>query len=248
DDPPSLTACTSAPNDCSLRSAISIANSDGKPTTISFAGSYLIRLSHPLPSLSEDNTVIKAGSSQEVHIDGQNIRSSVLRITGAHVHVEGLRIYGAGAGYPNIAIDEGAHDVTITQNVIGDDDAPHGNCGGNNFSSSGIFVSGHQNIEHETRAWIYGNLIECNQGDGIWVLSGNVIIGKNQQGANDSSQRNVIRENHGYGINLGQTTGNTVCDNEIVTNDGRSLYMTRFQDNNIMYNDIVEISSAQSMG
>ncbi len=248
DDPQTLTPCTSAPNDCSLRSALSIANSDGKPTTITFASDYLIRLAQPLPTLTEEKTTIKAGSSQEVHIDGRGTTGSVLRITGAYAHIEGLRIYGAGSGYPNIVIDEAAHNIKIARNVVGDDDAPFGNCGSSELSYGGIYIAGHEDIGDETRAWIYGNVIECNNGDGILVRTGGVIIGKDHLGVSDNTQRNVIRNNSGFGVNLGDTTGNTVCDNELIANETGSLYMINFHNNNVMYNDIVEGNSPSNLG
>ena len=251
DDPQSLTPCTTAPNDCSLRSAIIIANSDGKPTAITFTTDYLIRLSQPLPTLSEDKTTLKAGPAQEVHIDGGGTAGSVLRITGAFVEIEGLRIYGAGAGYPNIVISDAAHHVAIARNVIGDDDAPFGNCGSSSLSYSGIYVDGFEDIGNETRAWIYDNVIECNMGipgDGITVRSGGVIIGKDHLGVSDDSQRNIIRNNRGFGVNLMNTTGNTICDNEIVSNESGSLNMINFHNNNVMYNDIVESGSENDLG
>ncbi len=248
DDPLTLTPCTSAPNDCTLRSALNVANSDGKPTTITFAGDYLIQVTQPLPTLTEDNTTVKAGQGQEVHIDGRGTAGSVLRITGAYVHVEGLRIYGSGVGYPNVVIDDAAHNVGIAHNVIGDNDAPYGNCGSSDLSYGGIFIDGQENIGDETRAWIYGNLVECNKGDGIIVRSGSVIIGKDPLAISDSSQRNVIHANSGFGISLGDTTGNTICDNEIIANKHGGLYMSNFHNNNVMYNNIVESSIESNLG
>jgi hypothetical protein len=251
DDPQSATPCTSAPNDCSLRSAITIANNDGKPTTITFANNYLIRLAQPLPTLWAEKTTLKAARGQEVHIDGNGFAASVLRITGAHVEVEGLRIYGAGAGYPNLVISEAANNVTIAHNIIGDDDAPFGNCGSSDQSYGGIYVDGVADIAGKTRAWVYGNVIECNNGfpgDGITVRSGGVIIGKDPLNTGDDSQRNIIRNNRGFGVNLMDTTGNTICDNELIANGTGSLYMINFQNNNVMYNDIVEGSSETNLG
>ena len=250
DDPQSMTPCTGAPNDCSLRSAIILANSDENPTTITFAGNYLIRLLQPLPTLSAEKTTLIASSGQEVHINGNGFAGSVLRITGGHVAIEGLRIYGAGPGYPNLVISDAAHNVTIARNVIGDDDAPNGNCGSSNLSYSGIYVEGNEDIGGETRAWIYGNVIECNlgtPGDGITVRSGGVIIGKDPLGAGDAAHRNSIRNNNGFGVNLMNSTGNTVCDNELMANASGSLYLFNFHNNNVMYNDIVEAGDESNL-
>jgi hypothetical protein len=243
DDSETLYDCTPAPDDCNLRSAIVIANNDGKPTSITFAANYLIRLSHPLPALTEDNTVIKAIPGQEVHVDGNRTAASVFRITGAHVEVQGLRIYGAGAGYPNLTISENAYDVVIAHNVIGDDDAPNGNCGSSDLAYGGIYVDAVGEFDDGARAWIYGNVIECNRGipgDGITIRSDNVIIGKDHLGAGDNTMRNIIRLNKGFGVNLTDATGNTVCDNSVTANEMGGLYISNFHNNNIMFNDIAD--------
>jgi hypothetical protein len=246
DDSDSNFACTSAPNDCNLRSAINIANTDGKQTAITFAGNYMIHVSRPLPSLAEDNTVIKARPEQEVHINGNGSAGSVLRVTGAHVQIQGLRIYGAGDGYPNIAVSDNAYDTVIANNVIGDDDAPNGNCGSSEGAYGGIYIDATGDFEGGHRAWIYGNVIECNRGipgDGITVRSNKVIIGKDQNGNGSDAQRNIIRLNNGFGVNLTDTTDNTICDNDLVANVMGGLYISNFHNNNIMFNEIVDNSS-----
>jgi hypothetical protein len=243
DDSNTQHVCTPAPNDCDLRSAIVIANSDGKPTAITFADDYVIRISSALPTLTEDNTVIEAKKGQEVHVNGNGTAGSVFRITGAHVEISGLRIYGAGAGYPNLAVSGNAHDAVIADNVIGDDDAPNGNCGSSDLAYGGIYVDAEGEIADGVRAWIYGNVIECNQGipgDGITILSDSVIVGKDHLGAGDNSQRNIIRLNNGFGVNLTGATGNTVCDNSLIANKMGGLYISDFHDNNIMFNDILD--------
>jgi len=235
--------CTPAPNDCNLRSAINIANSDGKPTAINFAGNYMITLSHPLPTLSEDHTTLKGLPGQEIHINGNGTAGSVLRITGAHMEIEGLRIYGSGIGYPNLTISEAAYDVLVANNVIGDDDAPSGNCGSSEFSYGGIYIDATGDFDDGVRARIFGNIIECNRGipgDGITIRTDKVIVGKDQRGIGNDAQRNVISMNSGFGVNLTDTTGNTVCDNDLIENVTGALYISNFHNNNIMYNNIVD--------
>ncbi len=243
DDSRADLACTPEPNDCNLRSAITIANNDGKPTTITFADSYLIRLTSPLPALTADSTVIKAAPGQEVHLNGNGTSGSVLRLTGAHAEIQGLRIYGAGAGYPNIAISENAYDVVIANNVIGDDDAPNGNCGSSEGAYGGIYVDATGDFGDGKRAWIYGNIIECHRGfpgDGITILSDKVLVGKDHEGNGSDAQQNIIRLNNGFGVNVGSTTGNTVCYNKLAQNVMGGLYVQNFHNNNIMFNDITD--------
>ncbi len=243
DDPQSLMTCTSEPADCPLRSALAIANGNDTATEIKFSGDFLIRLNQPLPTLSADNTTLNAQSGQEVHIHGNNHGGSALRITGSNVHVQGLRIYGAGTGYPNLVISGPARQVVIANNVIGDDDAPFGNCGSSNQAYSGIYVEGDADIGDETRAWIHGNIIECHRGfpgDGITLLAGDVIVGQNEQGNSDSSHRNIIRNNNGVGINLLDSTGNTVSNNLFMVNDGGAISLNNFHDNNVMFNELLQ--------
>ena len=108
DDSPEMFPCTDVANDCSLRSAINIANTDRAATTITFADHYIITLAQPLPPLTENDTIIRARPEQEVHVNGNSIGQSVFYITGAKVTLEGLRVYGAGAGFSNLSIGGGA--------------------------------------------------------------------------------------------------------------------------------------------
>lgn len=245
DDPHDLLACSSEPADCSLRSALAIANNSSTPIEIKFASDFLIRLNQPLPTITGDNVALRAQTGQEIHIHGSDHGGSVLRILGSHVTIHGLRIYGAGAGYPNLVISGSAHQVTIANNIIGDDDAPFGNCGSSDQAYSGIYVEGDSDIGGETRAWIYGNVIECHRGfpgDGIILLAGDVVVGKDQQGNGNSSYSNIIRNNRGIGVNLLNSTGNTVCDNLFAANGGGAIFLNNFHNNNVMYNDLIQES------
>lgn len=238
--------CAAEANDCNLRSAIRLANNDGQPTTITFADSYLITLLNPLPALTADGTVIKASLGQEVHLNGNSTAASVLRITGANVEIRGLRIYGAGAGYPNVAISEDAHGAIVAQNTIGDDDAPVGNCGSSDSAYGGIYVDATGDFGDGYRAWIYANTIECHRGvpgDGITIRSDKVIVGSDETGNESAQYRNIIRLNNGFGVNLTDAVGNTVSANDLVQNTMGGLYISNFHNNNIMYNDIVDASS-----
>ncbi len=246
DDSDSGYPCTDAPNDCNLRSAIQIANSDEKPTRITFADSYLITLSSPLPTLTADHTVVEATRGQEVHLNGNGTAGSVLRITGAYTTIKGLRVYGAGSGYPNVAVSENAHHVIVAENVIGDDDAPFNNCGSSDGSYGGVYIDAAGNLEDGYRAWIYSNIIECNRGipgDGITVRSTEVIIGKDETGNTAEGYRNTIRLNNGFGINLTDSSDNTVNGNMLIENKMGGLYISNFHNNNIMFNEIVRPSN-----
>ena len=232
--------CTEAANDCSLRSAINKANADHVATTITFADHYLITLAEPLPALIENDTVIRARPEQEVHINGNNIAQSVLYITGANITLEGLRIYGAGAGYSNVSVGDGAYHVTIANNIIGDGDAPSGNCGQSDQAYGGIYVGGTEAVPTAVRAWIYGNIIECHRGgpgDGITVATDKVVIGQDSTGQAALAQRNILRWNRGYGVRIGEHSGNIICNSLMHNNEAGHLFMTNF-DNDFMDNEM----------
>jgi hypothetical protein len=239
-DPAADLPCTTAPNDCSLHSAINIANSDGVPTTITFADHYLITLERPLPVLSENGTTIHARPEQEVHVNGNNIAQSVFYINGAQITLSGLRIYGAGAGYSNLTINGAAYDVTIANNVIGDGDAPSGNCGQSDQSYGGIYINSTESIPTAVRVWIYGNIIECHRGgpgDGVTIVADKVMMGQDSSGQAGPAQRNIIRENNGRGVSVGEHSGNTICNTVMHDNKAGNLWMTNFN-NDVMSNDM----------
>ena len=240
DDPVEVLPCTPDPYDCSLRQALLIANSDGIPTTITFADHYIITLARPLPALTEDETIVRARSDQEVHVNGNNMTQSVFYISGANVTLEGLRIYGAGEGFSNVRVSGSAHQVRIANNVIGDGDAPSGNCGQSKASYSGIYVDGQEAVPTAVRVWIYGNIIECHEGgpgDGITIMTDKVVVGQDSEGRAEVAQKNVLRWNHGYGVSVGNHAGNVICNSLMHDNQAGNLYMTNFN-NDVMGNEM----------
>lgn len=248
DDPDMLLDCKAEiSNDCSLRSALTLANQDSAPTTIHFADHFNILLAKPLPHLTEENTTIVAGAGQEVHINGNGTAGALLQIMAAHTRIEGLRLYGAGAGQANIAILGPAHTVTIANNVIGDDDAPAGNCPAHSESYSGITIDTLPTAG-KVPAWIHGNIIECLSGSpavGILVQTDNVVIGKDSLGQATAAERNVIRHNQGYGIFVGDYQHNTICNNLLHDNAQGGLFVTDFN-NNILDNRILASLNGQT--
>ncbi|MCA9999808.1 MAG: hypothetical protein KDE56_28795 [Anaerolineales bacterium] len=240
DDPIDILPCTAAANDCTLRSAITLANNSGEPFTIYFADNLMITLSAPLPPLSANNLTVQAQPGQEVHINANGLGGNVLYITGSNVVVDGLRLYGAGAGFSNVWVGGAATNVVIANNVIGDDDAPAGNCGLSELSYGGIYVDAMDGVNGRSWVWIYNNIIECHHGqpgDGITIATSGVYVGENKQGSANSSQRNVIRENAGYAVRLGEHPGNTIRNTLIHDNRGGAIFITNFN-NNLLDNDI----------
>lgn len=236
--------CTDAAEDCMLRWAIDIANRDEKNSKITFATHFLIKISSPLPQISESGTTIYALPEQEVHIDGSDTGESVLQITADSTEINGLRIYGADADMHNIMITGTAKNVVIAHNIIGDDDGPAGNCGSSNFSYGGIYINSNGAVDKGARAWIFGNIIECHKGepgDGITIVSGDVTIGKDKQDKSGPAQRNTIQDNKGRGVNLSDSTGNVVSNCDLNNNEGGPVSISNFN-NDWVNNKIIEPS------
>lgn len=232
--------CTDAPADCSLRSAITLANEYSGATTITFADHYIINLSRPLPTLTQKGLAIVAPPGQEIRINGNNLMAPVFHIAGADIRLEGLRIYGAGAGSQTILINGPARQVVIARNIIGDDDGPQGMCDNNNQAVAGIYLQPSEVEEAGIRAWIYGNIIECHlgyPGDGIVIKSEAVIVGADMNGNASEAQKNFIRNNNGVAVRLDEFGGNTVRNNLIHNNEAGSIAMTNYA-NNLLDNDV----------
>lgn len=133
-----------------------------------------------------------------------------------------------------------AHQVTIANNVIGDDDAPSGNCGQSDAAYGGIYVDGQEVVPTAVRVWIYGNIIECHRGgpgEGITIVTDKVVIGQDRAGQADTAQQNTIRWNNGYGVHVGEQAGNTLCNSLMHDNQTGNLYMTNFN-NDVMQNEL----------
>lgn len=233
DDEDAYFPCTDEANDCTLRAAIQLANEHKVGAAIRFAQHYRIDLTQPLPALLAENTSIVAEAGQVVQVNGANLAADVLVIRGSYARIEGLHVYGAGSGFANVAITDHAHDVVIARNVIGDDDAPSGNCENGRVAANGIVVDAQSSDAAVTRAWIYENVIECHNQNGILLRTGNVVIGRDQ---NATPNGNFIQHNWVYGVDLGAQTGNVVCHNVMEQNGVEGFGNVVFNDNSIMEN------------
>ena len=240
DDPNTTLLCSPQPHDCTLRSAITLANREGSlVTAILFASDYRIQLESPLPPISTNDLMLQTQLGQEVNINGNNLPSNVLRVTGSNTIIDGLRLYGAGAGFSNLWVGGTATNVVIANNIIGDDDAPKGDCGLSEQSYGGILIDAKEEGTNGTKVWVYNNIIECHHGqpgEGITIATSGVFVGENKQGRANLQQSNEIRENAGFAIWLGDYGGNTVR-NTIIEGNGGSFYVNNFN-NNLMENEI----------
>jgi hypothetical protein len=184
---------------------------------------------------------VQALPELEVHVDGANHDSPVFEVTGNHIKIIGLRIYGAGNNKPNIRVSETAVETVIAGNVIGDPDKPSGNCGASPFSGYGIDISSNSTLEEgQKRVWIYGNVIECHRGTpghGINIATDGVTTGAAKEDNSEGEQRNIIRDNSGYGINLDNNGNNEINYNDLASNNLGPIHSTNFS-NDFFHNKI----------
>jgi hypothetical protein len=186
DDTDGLLCITANANDCTLRSAISIANTYTEEVwTIYFDTDYTINLGSPLAISANGlslfgTTIYHTSLTIKINAGGNG---NAFVITGSQVRLYRLRIYGAGNGSANIWITGSSNGDEIAYNTIGDDDPADGCQVGSSAAYGGIYISaiGSPCSLCDERAWIYGNVIECNggsPGNGIDVIGTNdVVIG-----------------------------------------------------------------------
>lgn len=233
-------ACTVAPDDCTLRSAIQIANAQAGPDTIEFAMDFTVVLGGSLPVLAGEGTVIRADPGQTVAVDAAGLDGSVFQITGPGIEIEGLRVFGAGAGWSNIGVSGSAHSVVLGRNVIGAREPDPSVCGESPESFAGIFVNAQGAIPGgEARVWLYGNFIGCHHGTvgghGI-VLVGTdgVVVGADQEGSSGSAERNTLVANTGDGVRVsGDSAEIRILNTFIRANGGYGVYLLDSSDNEI---------------
>ncbi len=207
-DNASISTCSSAPADCSLRGAITNINALAPGAhSILFSGDLTIELDgNGLPPITQDNVAITAFANQTVVVDGNDVAPYVFQIAARDVTIFGQTLIAAVVA--NIRVTSTASNVTIRENLIGDTTEANDGCD-SKHSNAGISI---ENVADFGR--IYDNYIECINGPGITVLgSDDVRIGYD---ANDDAAPNEIRYN---------STG-------IRSNDSNVLA----RDNDIMFN------------
>lgn len=239
DDTTGSPACTAAPDDCSLRDAIEIANADpANFYNIYFYADYTITLNSPLTIVATSLYIWGAGpdgiAPRTIRIDAGGHAQAFI-INTIDVHLSELRIYGAANGASNIWIMGSAYGITLSYNVIGDSDPADGCQTGSPLAYGGVYVNATGASPGPfffERAWIYGNTIECNggaSGNGIDVVNTNdVVIGANPRVPVAPSRRNYIRSNAGHGVNISgaNATHNIVSYNSIGVNNAGSAAAT----------------------
>ncbi len=212
--------CATSTGDCTLRAAIQTAQAQAGADTIDFSGNFVINLTGSLPTLVETDLTID-GAGHMIHVNGGGLVENVFRINGQGITIKDLRIYGSGSGQSNIWIQDGALDIEIANNLIGDDDPAPGGCGDSSSSFGGIFVSSLNAGSEFLTAWIYGNTIECHTAiasDGITIFgSRTVFVGMDPEENAGPAQRNVIRDNEEGIVVVGSDTSG-ILNNHILEN------------------------------
>lgn len=181
-----LTGCSNAPNDCTLRGAITLANSSGGTDTISFSigsGIQIITPATDLPVVT-DAVVIDAttqpgySGTPLIGLNGQDVTgllaNSGLDITAGNSTVRGLAIYDWGRA---LFLHEGGSNI-IEGNYLGID--PDGNPPPS-LSGTGIRIDGSAGNTIGGTSAGSRNVISGNTSSGVWLLNsgstGNVIAG-----------------------------------------------------------------------
>ncbi|OVE81302.1 hypothetical protein BVY03_04185, partial [bacterium K02(2017)] len=186
-------------DDCSLREAITAANSAGGSVTITFdittcnTGACTISPASALPSITADGITINGYSQSYAAV---NTASFPNAFNGSlNIIIDGA---SAGAGADGLSIS-GAKSTVIKGLVI------------NNFGGEGIYLDSSSSSNH-----IQGNYIgvgfdgtsdEGNTANGIYLdLSADNIIGSDGDGSGEAWERNLIAANDSYGIYVSGTT------------------------------------------
>ncbi len=208
-------ACTSAANDCTLRSAIEKANASPANDSVLFDSGRTITLTGPLPELTDAGTLIAAWPSQDVNID-LNGAANAFTISGDNVSISGLDIYGGSTTVSALIIIKGAaENIKIYDNLIGDYWDGAITCGTYQGGVTGIHLLADNPAPSGVRLYVYGNEIRCLS-IGISPAGSNAVVGENDSGNAGTDQKNRIFANtHGIVISGGSAGG----DHRIRNND-----------------------------
>lgn len=250
DRSPVIGACTAAPNDCTLREAIAIANTDGQNSTIAFdSGVFAANAPTDLVldfgfgplTLTDPGTTIAPNSDQVVFLYGAASSPEqlqpVITIQASRSTIAGFAGIHGGAPY-QIKVT-GA----LTGTVIANNDGIGGPRGLSNpdeircdfsgmtstYSEAGIYFEVTGGSLSSPVGWVYGNHIGCNTlGSGI-VLSRTsaVRIGVDASGNYGPEQANRIGKNGAHGVYLyGQADLSSIRNNLVYSNtlDGIQLF------------------------
>ncbi len=191
-----LTACTTNPNDCSLRGAINRANAAAGADTISFnipgAGVKTIALASLLPNITEAVTIngyTQPGASVNNQTVGNNA-ILLVQLSGSTTIGRGFNVLASNVNISGLAINRFTGDGVILR--------------GNSSQISGCFIGTN----------ITGTGALPNGGTGVVVTGDN-----NRIGGAAASQRNLLSGNGFNGVHVQPgATGTIIQGNYVGTN------------------------------
>ncbi len=222
---------------CTLRAAIQEANACTGSQTIRFAGAYHITPASPLPTLTDNGTVIDASNQWHLH--------------------NGTMFLGPGVYVPGVVLDgnNGAFDgfsLTASSCVIKGLQIQ-------NFGHYGIYIHGNANGnqigwtgEHDK------NVISLNKWNGILIkgdnATGNVVennyIGVNPAGFNDDTLWDGIADwgNGWHGVSIWDGTLNVVRNNRIGGNNWSGIAIDHAGNTTVSLNEIGQSGDGKVFG
>ncbi|MEO6061158.1 MAG: right-handed parallel beta-helix repeat-containing protein [Thermoflexales bacterium] len=251
-DDASVTACTAAENDCTLRGAINKINAAGVGQEIQFAPEITqINLTAPLPLIATTNTSIIGGSGVP-RINGAGIAAgAMLSIRTSGARISGLTMINGSPTSADIQV-LGGRDHQIDGNHIGVLSPAATACvagAATRESGYGVTLAAVVSATGGTSVWIHGNTIGCHAFSGIVGSADDAVIGKTPAGAADGNWigttpfavggaatgtvlSNLIGiwflASSGNGAN-----GNEIRNNVIANNDQYGILLTGTGTNNI---------------
>lgn len=232
------------PEDCTLRSAVNLANANGGDTDITFtAGTHVITLTGAL-SLNQPDIHVH-GSYGEVKV-GANGAGQAFIISGSGDILENLVIYGAGAGSANVWITDSAVGVHVAHSIIGPFSTLDAGCEASPNAHSGIYISSTGGaLGGGARAYLYGLHIRRNgycssealpgPGDGIVLFNtDNVVIGADASGNAGPYQQVGIFRNGRNGILVIGGSNNTIRNVDVQFNRNSGIVIQGSHANSLM--------------
>lgn len=205
-----LTACTAAPDDCSLRGAITAANNATSDDIVQVpAGTYVLTgAASDGDNLTGDLNLIKhIGGYGSLSIQGAGATSTIISgsaddrifkvVGGLTVTISGLTIADGATGG---AVRGGGMQITASSNVTLDDVIVRDNYAGGGASGDGgaLFVDSTSTLTVRS-SWIYSNTADST-GGAIYAESGSTL------NIRQSSISNNTAGSHGGGIYSEATT------------------------------------------
>lgn len=226
--------CTGAANDCTLRSAVQLANNSVNVTdSIAFLGdNRTITLTDDI-DITNDNLTIFALSNQTINID-LNGNDTAFVIRADDITINRLAFYGGNSINSNgrqIVVQQSAQSVAIANNLFGNRWDSAETCGTYRGGYEGIYVIS------SAVAHIYGNTFRCLRGNGVLVrFDATVVVGENLAGDAEAAQRNDFNQNRS-GVVL-ESDGSRVLNSDFSDHSQAAIIISGSSNNEVYGNSV----------